>query len=187
MKALESIPWTKTQQELKSFVYYKVKDKALAEDIVQDVFLKIHSRLDQLKDDEKIISWIYQITRNTITDHFRAQAKSFQPYDLDWESNPTGLNDCVSSCLNEMLLTLPEKYREAIELTEFKNLTQLDLADKLNISYSGAKSRVQRARQMLKEKMEEQYHIKMDAYGNVIVCENRSPCNCTNAPTEEYL
>ena len=187
MRALSNIPWTKTQQELKSFVYRRVKDKALSEDIVQDVLLKIHSRLDQLKDDEKIMGWIYQITRNTITDHFRAQAKLIRPHDLDWESDHSSLNDCVSSCLSEMLSNLPEKYREAIELTEFKNVSQLDLATKLNISYSGAKSRVQRARQMLKEKMEEQYNIKMDAYGNVIVCENRSLCNCTTTPKEEYL
>ncbi len=86
-----------------------------------------------------------------------------------------------------MLLTLPEKYREAIELTEFKNLSQLDLAHKLDISYSGAKSRVQRARQLLKEKMEEQYKIKMDAYGNVLVCENRGACNCSEIHQEEYL
>ena len=187
LKTLENIPWTKTQQELKSFVYRRVKDKALAEDIVQDAFLKILARLNQLKDDEKIIGWIYQIARNTITDHFRNQSKSIKSYDLDWDSNHSNLNDCVSYCLKEMLLTLPEKYREAIELTEFKNLSQLELADKLNISYSGAKSRVQRARQMLKEKMEEQYKIKMDAYGNVIVCENRGPCNCTEIHKEEYL
>lgn len=178
MKTVESIAWTKTQQELKSFVYRRVKDKALTEDIVQDVLLKVHIRLDQLKDSEKITGWIYQITRNAITDHYRNQPQSINVHDLDWESENTELNDCVSSCLKEMLFTLPEKYREAIELTELENLSQTHLAERLNISYSGAKSRVQRARQMLKEKMDEQYHIKMDAYGNVIVCENRVPCNC---------
>ena len=88
------------------------------------------------------------------------------------------MKDCVISCLGEMLLTLPEKYRQAIELTELQNLSQTHLAEKLNISHSGAKSRVQRARQMLKDKMEAAYHIKMDRYGNVIVCEDRFPCQC---------
>lgn len=186
MKTMAGNTWIKTQQALKNFVYRRVKDKALAEDIVQDVFLKVHTRLDQLKDNEKFLSWIYQITRNTITDHFRIQSKSINVLDLDWESDHSSLNDCVSSCLIEMLSNLPEKYREAIELTELKNLSQTDLASKLNISYSGAKSRVQRARQMLKEKMEEQYRIKMDAYGNVIVCENRIRCNCSQPLQEEY-
>jgi RNA polymerase sigma-70 factor, ECF subfamily len=57
---------------------------------------------------------------------------------------------------------------------------QKELAVRLGISYSGVKSRVQRARQMLKEKMEALYHIKTDGYGNVLVCEDRVPCGCEN-------
>lgn len=178
MKTSEVIIWTKTQHVLKSFVYRKVRDKALAEDIVQDVFLKVHAKLGQLKDTEKVSGWIYQITRNTITDYYRNKSKSISFQDLNWDSDHQVLNACVSNCLQEMLVTLPEKYREAIALTELENLSQTHLAKRLNISYSGAKSRVQRARQMLKDKMEQQYNIKMDAYGNVIVCENRVPCNC---------
>lgn len=178
MKTSEGILWAKTQQELKNFVYRKVKDKALAEDIVQDVFLKVYAKLGQLKDTEKVSGWIYQITRNAITDYYRSKSKNIFIQDLDWNNDHQMLNDCVSGCLQEMLLTLPEKYREALELTELKNFSQTQLANKLNISYSGAKSRVQRARQMLKEKMDEAYRIKMDSYGNVIVCENRVPCNC---------
>jgi RNA polymerase sigma-70 factor (ECF subfamily) len=175
---MRNIPWSKTQQELKAFVFRRVKDKTLADDIVQEVFLKVHARLEQLKDTEKISGWIYQITRNTITDYFRQKSKTISADDLDWESEHQVFNDCVASCLQEMLLTLPEIYREALELAEMKDLSQTDLAQKLNISYSGAKSRVQRARQMLKEKMEESYRIKTDSYGNVIVCENRVPCGC---------
>jgi RNA polymerase sigma-70 factor, ECF subfamily len=178
MIAATDIAWTKTQQELKRFVYRRVKDKALTQDIVQDVLLKAYTRLNQLNNNEKITGWIYQITRNAITDHFRKQSKSIDLNDLDWEDSKSELNDCVSSCLNEMLLTLPEKYRLAIELTELQNLSQTHLAEKLNISYSGAKSRVQRARQMLKDKMQEAYKIEMDGYGNVIVCEDRIPCQC---------
>jgi RNA polymerase sigma-70 factor (ECF subfamily) len=83
-----------------------------------------------------------------------------------------------------MLVTLPEKYREALELTELKNMSQLQLAEALHISYSGAKSRVQRARQLLKEKMDKLYVIKMDAYGNVVVCENKVPCKCSENQVE---
>jgi RNA polymerase sigma-70 factor, ECF subfamily len=177
MKPSDAIIWTKTQQELKNFVYKKVRDKALVDDIVQDVFLKVHAKLGQLKDSEKVSGWIYQITRNTITDYYRSKSKNISSQDLDWDSDHQILNDCVSGCLQEMLLTLPEKYREALALTEMENVSQTHLAERLNISYSGAKSRVQRARQMLRDKMEEQYNIKIDAYGNVIVCENRQSCN----------
>ena len=184
MEITTHIEWNKTQHELKRFVYKKVKDKALAEDIVQDVFLKVHNKLGQLKDTEKITGWIYQITRNVITDHFRSHSKPIAMSDLDWESDHHAFNDCVATCLGEMLDTLPAKYQEALKLTEMENLSQTDLAARLNISYSGAKSRVQRARQMLKEKMDEQYVIKTDAYGNVIVCEDKIPCNCSSSLSE---
>ena len=166
------------QNELLGYVNRRVKNRALAEDIVHDVFLKVQEKSNQLKENEKMMGWIYQITRNTIIDHFRFQSRVVRPEDLDWEEDKAYLNQCVERCLTEKLATLPVKYREALELSEVQGISQLDLAKRLKISYSGAKSRVQRARQMLKEMMEKEYHIKLDHYGNVVRCENRLPCGC---------
>lgn len=168
--------WSFFQNELQGFVFKRVKDKALAEDIVHDVFLKVQDKMSQLKESEKITSWIYQITKNTIIDHFRKESKSIQTSDLNWDDDTPNFNECVANCLNELLPTLPEKYREALQLTELENLSQLEFADRLGISYSGAKSRVQRARKILKDKMDELLIIKTDSYGNVIVCEDRGSC-----------
>jgi RNA polymerase sigma-70 factor (ECF subfamily) len=173
--------WNQTQDKLKSFIVRHTKDPYVADDILQDVFLKVHAKLNQLQDSEKMAGWIFQITRNTIMDYFRSQGKLIKSIDIDSEDEKNSLNDCVTTCLQDMLLTLPEKYREALELTELKNLSQLELAKELNISYSGAKSRVQRARQILKEKMVNAYQIKFDSYGNVIVCESKTPCGCNNS------
>lgn len=178
MNTSEIFIWKQTQEKLKAFAFRYTKDKSVADDIIQDVFLKVHSKLGQLKESEKLTGWIFQITRNTITDYFRSKGKAISLNDVDWEEERNSLNDCVVTCLQDMMTTLPEKYRYALELTELKNLSQLDLAKELNISYSGAKSRVQRARQMLKEKMDAAYKIKFDAYGNVIVCQDKAPCSC---------
>lgn len=165
------------QNELKGFVYKRVKDKSLAEDIVHDVFLKVQSKAGQLKAREKITGWIYQITRNAIIDHYRRQSKSINPSELDWENDVPNFNECVSEYLKSLLPSLPCKYREALELTELQNLSQLELAQHLGISYSGAKSRVQRARQMLKAKMDALIIVETDAYGNAIVCKGRKGCH----------
>jgi len=178
MNASEISIWNQTQDKLKSFVFRYTKDRTTSEDIIQDVFLKVHSRLGQLKDSDKLVGWIFQITRNTITDHFRSKGKFININVIDWDEEDTSLNDCVVTCLQDMMTTLPEKYRNALELTEIKNLSQLELAKELHISYSGAKSRVQRARQMLKEKMEAAYLIRFDSYGNVIVCAGKAVCAC---------
>lgn len=178
MQQLPTITWDSLYADLVAFVYPKVKDRATAEDIVQDVFIKVHSKSHQIKNAEKINSWIYQITRNAITDHFRKSSKLLHPVDIDWESNRQEFNDCVAHCLEKLLTTLPEKYRTVLELTELEDMSQQDVAIRLKISYPGARSRVQRARKMLKDKLDELYFIKTDHYGNVIVCENRAPCCC---------
>lgn len=178
MNSIDIKEWMKTQPQLLSFIYKKVKDKSLAEDIVQDVFLKVDAHISSLKEPTKMTAWIYQITRHMITDHFRNQSKPIGNIDPGRESNDQNYNECVAYCLKEMLQQLPSKYREVIELTEFENLSQIELAERLQISYSGAKSRVQRARQILRKKMDDTYHISVDAYGNAIVCKNRLPCGC---------
>jgi RNA polymerase sigma-70 factor, ECF subfamily len=171
-----SLNWNNVQNELKGFVYKRVKDKALTEDIVHDVFLKVQDKIQQLKEHDKIFGWIYQITRNTIIDHYRKQSKSVNPTEIDWESNPPNFNECVSGVIAELIPTLPDKYRIPLEMTEIQNVSQLEVAEKLNLSYSAARSRVQRARQMLKDKIDEVLIVKTDGYGNVILCKDRSGC-----------
>ena len=67
MKPETEAIWTAFSDQLKQFILSRTADESLADDILQDVFLKIHSRIDTLKDDTKIRGWIYQITRNTET------------------------------------------------------------------------------------------------------------------------
>lgn len=184
MSTTSPAPLSFFHNELKGFVYKRVKDKALTDDIIQDVFLKVQSKSDQLKEKDKLIGWIYQIARNAITDYFREKSKVIRPADIDWESDNSILTDCVTHCLRETLETLPEKYREALALTELESVPQRELAKRLNISYSGAKSRVQRARQLLRAKMDEHYVIEMDNYGNVVLCKNLVPCQCTKEFSE---
>lgn len=177
MQEQPSITWNDLHSELIAFVYPKVKDKATAEDIVQDVFIKVHTKSHQLKEVDKTSGWIYQITRHAITDHFRKNSKVIEFKNLEVSSSEHYLNECVANCLQNLMTTLPEKYRVALELTDVENLSQFDLAERLNISYPGARSRVQRARKMLKDKIEAMYVITTDSYGNIIACDNH-PSSC---------
>lgn len=179
MNTADILIWNQTRDRLLGFVLRYTRDKALAEDIVQDVFLKVHDKLPQLRQSDRLTGWIFRIAKNTMTDYFRHRRKVLHIEDLDWDSDGITLNDCVSRCMDEMLKTLPAKYRQALELAELSEVSQKTLAEELNLSYSGAKSRVQRARQMLKERMYEAYHIQFDRYGNALECGNRLPCGCS--------
>ncbi len=175
------------RQKIKEFILRRVRNEQAAEDIVQDVFLKIHNKIDTLRDERKLESWIYQIARHSITDHFR-QKKNLP---LDRDEIPdvdSGQDDenfrKVADGLEPMLELLPDHYRDAIKLTEFEGLTQKEMADKLGISLSGAKSRVQRARAMLKDELLQCCHFEFDRFGKIIDY-YRVSCPCCPANSKE--
>jgi len=159
--------WKDLHQELQKFIFFKVKNKQISEDILQDVFLKIQLNVHNLKDSSKLTSWVYQITRNTILDHFRKDnnlfsLESIDIVDADNDENFSKLSDCINSKINN----LPNKYKEALLLTILKDFSQIELAEYLGISYSGAKSRVQRGKEKVKTL--------------VLNCENKDELNLDN-------
>ena len=166
---LEKI-WDEFGLKLKQFILKRVKDKSAAGDILQEVFLKIHTGLDGLKDESKLESWIFQVTRNAIADHFRRQRPQEELSEELTEdlSDDKEIVEELAPCLKEMIDSLPDEYRQALILTEYEGLTQTQLAERLGISVSGAKSRVQRGRGKLKEMLLACCHFELDKRGKVI-------------------
>ena len=146
--------WLSYHGKLLNFIISKVDDKTIAEDILQNVFLKIYTKIKTLKEEQQLESWLYQITRNTIIDYYRTnKSEKALP---EWlaqpqESNQEKIRKELSSCLIPMVMQLPPQYRTAILMSVLENKTQKEIAKKENISLSGAKSRVQRGRKLLKE------------------------------------
>ena len=163
--------WIRIEKDLGSFIFNKVKNRAIAEDLLHDVYIKAHARSNQLRDLEKINDWIYRIAQTTVADYYRSRDSS-TPLHED-VSDPGNYNECLSEHLASIIKTLPEKYREVLEWTECENVSQLEISRRLRISYAGARSRVQRARKMLRTRIESLYLIQTDRYGNITVCENR--------------
>src|SRR6185503_14296994 len=176
---LENI-WHEFAVKLGQFIRARVVDPATAEDILQDVFVKIHSRLGQLKDPGKLQSWIYLITRNAIIDHYRTRKETTEvPDSLPAEmAEDDPESEGLKAAFRRMIENLPEPYREAIVLTEFEGLTQKELADRIGISISGAKSRVQRGREQLKEMLLDCCRFEFDRRGRVIDCAPRENGGC---------
>ncbi len=148
--------WAESRNRLHSFIARRVKNDADVEDILQDVFFKIYQNIDTLKDPEKIYPWVFQMTRNAIADYYRSRKAEFTEIDEDAPAfaikpNDTSVEEKVLSWLEPMILELPDTYREALLLTDINGLTQKELSEKLDISLSGAKSRVQRGREKLKD------------------------------------
>lgn len=172
--------WQEYHSRLRAFIISRISDDAATDDILQDVFLKIHLGLASLKDDTKIKNWIYQITRNTIIDYFRSQKPTV---DIpDWLSQPEtdsieNVYQELAECLQPMIKAIPEKYSEAVTLSELKGLKQKEVAQLQGISISGAKSRVQRGRALLKQMLNECCRFQFDHSGRILGYE-RKDGNC---------
>ena len=173
--------WNDFNHELKGFIFRKVEDESIAEDILQDVFIKIMDNMDRVARAKSIQNYIYAIARNTTMDYFRASEKKnnlekdYTPLsDEDTQSlNATIADRCIKPFINQ----IPEKYRQALIKTEFEQISQKDLAKELNISHSAAKSRVQRGRVKLKELILGCCNVQKDKYGNLLSARMKN-CSC---------
>jgi len=163
--------WNNCRQSLKQFIRKRVNDQFAAEDILQDVFVKIHSNIGALTHKEKINSWIYQITRNTIIDYYRKKKQNTELKEdslIYEETLENGSYEKLEKDLMKMLKRLPPKYYDALYLTDYEGLTQKALSEKLGISLPGAKSRVQRARKLIKEMYMKCCHFEFDRNGTIV-------------------
>ena len=189
--------WRQVHDGLRAFVSKRVDGEADVEDILQEVFLRVHRRLDGLKDPRRMVPWLFRITRNAIIDHYRRLARRREvPVGLsaDLEADdpatvrPTGgesadaaqVRSELAGCLRPMIERLPADYRAAVALVELQGLTQQAAAGRLGLSLSGMKSRVQRGRRRLKQMLEACCEIQLDGRRAVadyrVRDSRRNPC-----------
>ncbi|MFL5803201.1 MAG: RNA polymerase sigma factor SigZ [Roseiflexaceae bacterium] len=171
--------WEAFSGPLHQFIRRRVHDPHSAEDILQDVFLKIHTHIDSLRTHDRLTSWIYQITRNAIADYYRAQRPTAELAETIPAADALADDDVVrelSPCVAAMVAELPEAYREALRLTEYAGFSQKALSERLGISFSGAKSRVQRGRAKIKEQLLACCHFQFDHAGRIIDYQSRCAC-----------
>jgi len=182
--ATASIPtteqaWTQFHGGLHRFLLRRVGDADAADDLLQDIFLKVHTQLPDLRDPGRIHAWIYRVARNAVADHFRARRDAGPLSEM--LPAPERERDAVAElapCIRSLISRLPVVDREALELTELGDLTQAELARQLRISVSGAKSRVQRARARLKAAVLECCQVYLDATGRVTDYAPGPNCRC---------
>ena len=170
--------WEEFYSKLRRFILKRVLKEDVADDILQEVFIKIHTHIGSLKDKSKLQSWIYQITRNTIADYYRDQKPIGELQEAIDASADLSDDDAdeLASCINTLLDCLPENYRKALILTEYQGLSQKEMGEKLGISLSGAKSRVQRARKRLKDMLLECCHQQLAQ--RTIAIDYQAQCDC---------
>ena len=158
--------WTRFRDGLHRFLRSRLPSEADAEDVLQDVFVRIHEGAGRVEHPDRLQAWVFGIARRAVADFYRARERRpdtapeevvGEPVAEPEDANLTAyrgehdVHDEVLSWLVPMTEALPEKYREAVRLADVEGLPLREVADRLGLSLSGAKSRVQRGRAMLGE------------------------------------
>ena len=190
MENTASNMWEQLHDGLRAFIAKRVRNEAETEDLLQEVFLRVHQNAQSLQEPERMVSWIFQITRNAIVDHYRsAERRRELPAGLATEPEEDKKAMAVeedeneakyelSHCLRPMIDRLSTDYREAIRLVELEGLTNQEAASKLGLSVPGMKSRVQRGRQQLRKMLDECCLIELDRRRGVVEFKERRPGSC---------
>ena len=176
---LQEQMWSEYRTRLHRFILKRINNPVAAEDLVQEILAKAYSQLDQLRDREKLLPWMYQATRNAIVDYYRKRKPAKEIDESLPVQNPDrddAAEKELAGCIMPFIQQLPEAYRQAITLAEMEGLTQQQVAVQQGLSLSGAKSRVQRGRQMLKAMFLECCQIDRDRRGGVIDFEHKKNC-----------
>jgi RNA polymerase sigma-70 factor (ECF subfamily) len=148
--------WQNHKAQLRSYVYKRVDDANAVDDILQDVYIKASSNLHQLKSQGSLKGWLYKIAYNTIMDFYRDKLPYDElPEDLVAEDEDTveEARKELAECIRPLIDDLPEKYSIPLRLAELEGVPQQEIADKLGLSLSGAKSRIQRGRAKFRENL----------------------------------
>lgn len=174
--------WRELRTRLLSFLRRRVATPEDAEDLLQEVFTRIHENASRLGEVESVTGWVYRTAGNAVTDYYRrrgafaraTEALAAAPSTVS-ENEDAAAEEELAQCLRPLIATLPETYGQALELTELEGRTQGEAAETLGLSLSGMKSRVQRGRTKLKEVLLDCCHVEIDRRGGVVGYEPRNP------------
>lgn len=151
--------------------------EAEAEDLAQEVFLKVHCGLPKFRQESKVSTWVFQIATHAALDHLKGASNRAVQHQVPLEHAEEScieeghgrapLQAEMACCIREMVATLSAEDQAILHLCELKELKVGDIAAILEITPGAAKIRLHRARQRLKSRMESKCQISLDHRGEL--------------------
>ena len=160
--------WGAHEKELRGFLVGRVHDPHLAEDLLQDTFLKALAEGSRFCQLDNARAWLFRVARNRLIDHARTHREYQEiPDQIPEETEQTEPVADLAQCLPRALEGLSAEDRDAIGKCDLEGMTQADYARSLGLSLAGAKSRIQRARRRLKRELHDVCRVRFDESGKI--------------------
>lgn len=159
--------WDEHNGHLFNFINTKIEDEQSAEDILQEVSIKLLDNLNRETEIRNYKTWLFQVTRNTIADYYRRHRKHSELTIAQSEISSNS-RACFCDLSGFVIQTyLPQKYSEPLYLSDIEQKPQQEIAEMLRLSLTATKSRIQRGRNKLKELVSDCIDINYNDKGQV--------------------
>jgi len=160
--------WNAHAAELRGWLRHRTGNTALADDLLQDLFLRALRQGERFCELHNARAWLFEVARNLLADHLRVSHHMVElPEDLVAQAEDVDTVDALTGCLPRVLTELSADDREAITLCDLQGMPQAEFAKHKGLTLSAAKSRVQRARVRLQAQMRVACQVKIDESGMV--------------------
>ena len=172
---LEDI-WLEYRSGLKRFLASKISNEADVEDVLQDILIKTHDKFDQIKSEDSIKSWLFQVANRTIIDFYRKNGREQElaEEDLWFSESESDVKQELSHCVDPFVKALSHDSADLLMAIDLNGESQKAYAESLGISYSTLKSRVQKARVELKNVFDDCCKMTLDTQGNLMDYDRKS-------------
>lgn len=140
-----------------SFLERRVATRAVAEEVLQEAFVRALERGGGLRDDESAVAWFYRLLRNALIDHHRrgaAESRAVARAASEPEALDAELHAVVCACVTSLIATLPAPQAEILREVDLAGQPVAAVADRLSITANNAHVRLHRARQALRIQLE---------------------------------
>jgi len=150
------------EKALRQYLIRRLPDQASVDDLVQDIFIKALTTLDEGRRIENLMAWVLTVAKTMLADFYRARARELES-DLSSlpEEDESAIHQVFAECMLPFIESLTPKYRDAL-MAELRGTTYANLAREEGVSISAIKSRAARGRLQLKEKLIACCHIEID-------------------------
>lgn len=159
MNAELTLQLVDNHRQFLAFLERRVGDRALAEDILQDAFVKSLQKEDDVRDETSSVAWFYRTLRNAIIDYYRrtgARNRALEGLARELEDAvepPPELHDAICGCVTRLASTLKPEYEQAIRRIDVEGAAVQDFASEAGITANNASVRVFRAREALRKQV----------------------------------
>ncbi len=168
--------WTAYKNEMLFYILKKIKDKEIANDLSHEVLMKIYNSCCSNTEIRNVRSWMFQIAHNTTIDYLKKENKFTDEVSEIFEKDENNSYREAEELMKPLINLLPEKYAVPLQLSDIEELKQAEVSKKINLSLTATKSRIQRARKLLKEKIIECCNLELDEKGNLLSLEIKQSC-----------